>query len=72
MLRADAIYLSTAEVAEQLHLSERTVRHLLVTGKMCRFIRTGRAIRIKRQTFEEWVARQEEDSLSPGVQWVGD
>ena len=65
-------YLTPEDIAELLQISARTVRHFLVTGKMCRYVCVGRAIRVRRGAFEEWAAQQEEDALSPGVQWIGD
>lgn len=60
-------YLSVADMAQSLQLSPRTVRQLLVTGKMCKFVRLGRAIRVRTEVFAEWAEQQEADSFSPGV-----
>jgi excisionase family DNA binding protein len=61
-------YLTPADIGERLQLSERSVRDLLVRGKLCRYVRVGRALRVHPDEFEAWLEAQTVSAQpSPGV-----
>lgn len=54
--------LTPNEVATELRLAPSTVRRMLVEGRLCAYVRTGRYLRVRRETFEAWQREQEERS----------
>lgn len=52
-------FLTPDDLAAELKLAPRTVRRLLVDGKLCAYVRAGRSMRVSREAFEEWRQMQE-------------
>lgn len=51
--------LTIAEVAERLSLSNRTVRNLLQGGHLCKYVRIGRAMRVREAALDAWIDMKE-------------
>ena len=56
--------LSTAQLADELSISRRTLEAWRLSGTGPRFVKIGRLVRYRRATIDAWLAKHEKNNTS--------